>query len=581
MGVMALACIVTLIMNKNEFLTLMAQNVLGAIIGAGLIDIFVEFFTKEQKEEDITDRIMSALCPDKDLNGEMPVIGTLYNRDSISHIMQNSIMAYTGSDYMSKAYKAYISHSFNAIKADENYKVTISEQNGRYLLCQDLFDRFVIEDSDTIDIKAFFVLGECRQNKSQLDKLLSDDSYLFREEISDSAFIEESLRPKLNDKDAVLDLLNFSLSIFDKQNNEHKIEKDKIDMELSFDESEDGGKICIGISFCYRLYKKFDLHTSKNKEIYIEKQTPYYSTANHISFLAKFHVKYPISDEQNHFHLVYARPTVAPTFALIFENIHGFVASKVNYLTFLSFDSSPDKPKDGEVRIHGNAFEFHTDRLILPRSGISFSWNFRKTLSRLEQQFMDYGLVNINPINQNISIRLMYGTNDNFLGRNLYNDMKGAYFAPEIALMLSNVQKALDQERPGYRLCILDAARPVSIQEAMFNYAVANGKEQYVANPRIGGFHNYGLAVDLTILNENGKDIDMGCKFDTFSELAHFGNEDALVRAGLISPEAAANRRFLHELMLEQGFTHNPDEWWHFQKYTIPEAQKQFRLLDF
>ena len=73
----------------------------------------------------------------------------------------------------------------------------------------------------------------------------------------------------------------------------------------------------------------------------------------------------------------------------------------------------------------------------------------------------------------------------------------------------------------------------------------------------------------------------MGCPFDTFSEIAHFGDEDNLVSSGAISQQAENNRRMLHILMLDEGFTYNPLEWWHFQKYTIDEAKHKFRLLDF
>ena len=580
MAVLALLCILAIVLDTGEALKLIAQNTLGAIIGAGIIDIFVEFVTKNQKEEDISERIMNSLCPKEDLQGEMPLLGKLYNRESVSQFMKNSIMAYTGSGLMSKAYASYIDHSFNSVKKDDIYIVTVSENDGLFHLCQDLKATYIFEDKDAVDIKAFFVLQDpdCKKKESRLDAILSDDSYLFREEICNTDFIRESILPNIGSKAGLVESLDFKLSVFDSQGKEHTVPTDAIEVQPLFE-----GSTCLGFALVYHFYDKHNRATSSNRTRFIRSQDVYNSNAGHVCFTAKFHVKYPIPDSQNHFHLVYARPTVAPSFALVFENINGYSSDKVDFLPFLSFDTTSicDRDKDGKVQVHASSFEFSSSRIILPRSGIAFSWNFRKELPRLEQQFMDYGLVNIALINPDIDVMLMYGTEDNFLQRNLYNNMKSAYFVPEIAVMLSEVQKTLDTKKPGWRLRILDAARPKSIQASMYEYALNNGKQKYVADPAKGGFHNYGLAVDLTILNENDKPLDMGCAFDTFSELAHFGDEDALVGNGSISREAAGNRRFLHDLMLEHGFTHNPDEWWHFQKYTIPQAKKQFRLLDF
>ncbi|WP_289760854.1 hypothetical protein [uncultured Duncaniella sp.] len=64
---------------------------------------------------------------------------------------------------------------------------------------------------------------------------------------------------------------------------------------------------------------------------------------------------------------------------------------------------------------------------------------------------------------------------------------------------------------PGYRLLVKDAARPMSVQRRMFNAVKGTSKANYVANPaKGGGLHNYGLAVDVTIEDAQGNELDMG-----------------------------------------------------------------------
>ena len=199
----------------------------------------------------------------------------------------------------------------------------------------------------------------------------------------------------------------------------------------------------------------------------------------------------------------------------------------------------------------------------------------------LEDKFKEHGLVDIGTLCPDISVELKYSTTDNFTGHDVYTNLERAYFVPEIAQMLARVQAKLSALKPGYRLHIYDAARPLSAQRFMFEFVKGTPQQRYVADPSVHGFHNFGLAVDLTIVDPDGRPLDMGAGFDEFSELSHVGHEDDLVKAGMISPEARENRAFLYELMLSEGFEHNPDEWWHYQKYSLEEAEKRFKVLDF
>jgi D-alanyl-D-alanine dipeptidase len=79
---------------------------------------------------------------------------------------------------------------------------------------------------------------------------------------------------------------------------------------------------------------------------------------------------------------------------------------------------------------------------------------------------------------------------------------------------------------------------------------------RYVANPRTGSRHGRGGAVDLTLVDANGKELEMPTAHDDFTEKA---------RADAPSSEAAAsNRATLRAAMEAEGFAIAATEWWHF-----------------
>ncbi len=79
-------------------------------------------------------------------------------------------------------------------------------------------------------------------------------------------------------------------------------------------------------------------------------------------------------------------------------------------------------------------------------------------------------------------------------------------------------------------------------------------------DPNVIPIHSTGGAVDLTLVDESGAELDMGTGFD------HFGPEAAALyfeRSG--DNEAARdNRRILRETLINSGFRYDEDEWWHF-----------------
>lgn len=201
-------------------------------------------------------------------------------------------------------------------------------------------------------------------------------------------------------------------------------------------------------------------------------------------------------------------------------------------------------------------------------------------ISRTAQTMIAQGMVDVQETDRSIQVSLMYARSDNFTGTVLYDDLRNAYLHPKAAAALAKAQKRLKQLRPDLSLKIYDAARPMSIQQKMYDKVKGTPKYFYVSNPKNGGgLHNYGMAVDITLCRLNGDTIPMGTKVDHMSRLSHITDEDNLVRQGRISREARANRYLLREVMRYAGFTPLSTEWWHFNFISRATARKYYKVI--
>lgn len=160
-------------------------------------------------------------------------------------------------------------------------------------------------------------------------------------------------------------------------------------------------------------------------------------------------------------------------------------------------------------------------------------------------------LVDIQQLIPNIQIDLKYATEDNFTGQVVYN-FNQCLLVKEAALKLKAVQEEL--ETLGLGLKVWDGFRPMSAQWAFWNLVP---DERYVSDPRKGGRHTRGTAVDLTLITADGQELPMPSAFDDFSEKAHRDYLGA-------SEEALRNRSLLETVMEKNGFVGLPSEWWHF-----------------
>lgn len=200
--------------------------------------------------------------------------------------------------------------------------------------------------------------------------------------------------------------------------------------------------------------------------------------------------------------------------------------------------------------------------------------------SATAQAMARQGLVDIHELAPDIPVSLMYARADNFTGRVLYKDLKEAYLHPKAAKALVKAQQILKKSHPELTLKVYDAARPMHIQQIMWNVVAGTPKNIYVSNPKNGGgMHNYGMAVDLTLADEKGDSIPMGTLIDHLGPEAHIDREAQLVQQKVISAEAKRNRELLRSVMKQAGFKPLRTEWWHFNLITRAQAKAYYRPI--
>lgn len=164
-------------------------------------------------------------------------------------------------------------------------------------------------------------------------------------------------------------------------------------------------------------------------------------------------------------------------------------------------------------------------------------------------------LVEIAPPAFEVEVDLRYATPDNVTGKPIYAADARAFLLPEAAALLA---RAVDLARPlGYRLKIFDAFRP---SEAQWRLWHSYPSDEFVADPRRGSPHSRGAAVDLTLLDANGQELEMGTGFDSFTPQAHHARTD-------ISLAAQRNRAVLLGIMTASGWDFFKNEWWHYQLF--------------
>jgi len=179
-----------------------------------------------------------------------------------------------------------------------------------------------------------------------------------------------------------------------------------------------------------------------------------------------------------------------------------------------------------------------------------------------------------------IAIDLRYATTNNFVGENLYGSFNRAFLRRTAAEKLSRAVENLRKVNPKYRFVIFDALRPRSVQTILWDKVKGTDRQKYVANPKSGSIHNFGFAVDLSVLDEDGRELDMGTPFDAFTPLAEPRKEREFAAEEKLTTAQLKNRKILRRAMEEAGFHQLPDEWWHFDALPASEVRGKYQIVE-
>ena len=163
----------------------------------------------------------------------------------------------------------------------------------------------------------------------------------------------------------------------------------------------------------------------------------------------------------------------------------------------------------------------------------------------------DTSFVNLKEYSNDFVYDMKYATEDNFLKSKVY-DCAECYLRLKTAkaLIIANSKFM----KMGYKIKLYDCYRPLDIQKRMWTL-VSN--PSYVANPSKGSIHNRGGAVDITLVDSNGKELDMGTPFDFFGPEASHDYK-------VFSKEILENRAMFKKIMKSTKFESFDSEWWHY-----------------
>lgn len=138
------------------------------------------------------------------------------------------------------------------------------------------------------------------------------------------------------------------------------------------------------------------------------------------------------------------------------------------------------------------------------------------------------------------------------------------------------VQKLLSAQKhlpDGIVFKVIEGYRPITVQKIIFerhlkflknrypNWSYQQLKDkaaEFVAPPDINSPHSTGGACDLTLIDKDGKELDMGTSLnDGYSDNVHTDSPN-------ISQKARQNRKLLINALSKEGFVNYPAEWWHW-----------------
>lgn len=193
------------------------------------------------------------------------------------------------------------------------------------------------------------------------------------------------------------------------------------------------------------------------------------------------------------------------------------------------------------------------------------------------------GFVDVGQEIPTIVLDVRYASSDNFIGRPImgYKASK-IYISQEAAVALKGIQAELQSKK--LSLKIFDAYRPQRAVDDFVRWAAdpsdIKTKAKYYPEIKKGriipdGYvakksgHSRGSTLDLTIVDAQGVELDMGSDWDYFGAKSHAFYKE-------ITPEQQANRQKLREVMIRHDFAPYDEEWWHFTLKNEPYPETYF-----
>lgn len=196
---------------------------------------------------------------------------------------------------------------------------------------------------------------------------------------------------------------------------------------------------------------------------------------------------------------------------------------------------------------------------------------------------MPRGFTYLDQVDPTIQTEVRYATTNNFVGEKVDGyHVKRIILTVAAAEALKKVQADLKKQDLGLK--VFDAYRPKQAVNHFVRWArdrrdTRTKKEYYPGLTKGsllgGGYissrsrHSSGSTIDLTLVDQEGKELDMGTPFDFFGAASSHHSR-------IPTPEQQELRKTLKEAMSRRGFYSYHKEWWHYTLRNEPFRDQYF-----
>ncbi len=255
------------------------------------------------------------------------------------------------------------------------------------------------------------------------------------------------------------------------------------------------------------------------------------------------------------------------------------------YLLFFIFscNSASETPKRNTLPKQIDNDTTLPSTLILPDTQKVAPFEKPTFSCQWDTYLLNQGLINIQTIDSSIWVKLMYSTEDNFMHKDVYGCLENCYLQPDVAARLVLSQQKLQTINSSLSLLLFDGLRPRLIQQYMWDILdmPIHEKTKFVSNPKRGSLHNFGAAVDITIVDKTtGQELDMGTPYDYIGVKAWPSKEKSMLKDHILTQQQVDNRILLRRVLKEGLFFNIQTEWWHFNACYRDKAKELYHIIE-